>query len=80
MQINSKQIKELLTEASGKDPHNTNIMTFKDFFKTTEALVVLGGLFLVWLSGDFWIIPTAAAYTLLNVPKAWNWLKSKLGV
>ncbi|MCB0446339.1 MAG: hypothetical protein KDD03_02305 [Gelidibacter sp.] len=55
-------------------------MTFKDFFKTTEAIVVLGGLFLIWVSGDFWILPTGAAYTLLNVPKAWNWLKSKLGI
>lgn len=60
--------------------YKTTIMTFKDFFKTTEALVVLGGLLMIWVSGDFWIIPTAAAYTLLNVPKAWNWLKSKVGL
>ena len=55
-------------------------MTFKDFFKTTEALVVLGGLFLVTISGDFWVLPTAAAYVLLNVPSAWNWIKGKIGL
>lgn len=55
-------------------------MTFKDFFKGTETLVVLGGLFLVTISGDFWVLPTAAAYVLLNVPSAWKWIKGKIGL
>ena len=52
-------------------------MDFKDFIKTTEALVVLIGLFLTLTLGKFWAIATAVTYVLLNVPKAWNWLKSK---
>ena len=50
---------------------------FKDFFKATETIVVLGGLFLVSVSGKFWVLPTAIAYTLINVPNAWTWLKDK---
>lgn len=49
----------------------------KDFLKATETIIVLGGLFLVLVSGKFWIIPTAVGYTLLNVPNAWSWIKSK---
>ena len=51
---------------------------FKDFIKATETIVVLGGLFLIFVSGKFWIIPTAITYTLLNVPNAWQWLRKKL--
>ena len=52
-------------------------MNFKTFLKGTETIVVLGGLFLILVSGKFWIIPTAIAYTLINVPNSWSWLKSK---
>jgi len=52
-------------------------MGFKDFFKTTEALVVLIGLFLTVTLGKFWAIATAVAYVSLNVPKAWNWIKNR---
>jgi hypothetical protein len=52
-------------------------MDFKDFFKTTEALVVLIGLFLTITLGKFWAIATAVVYVLLNVPKAWTWITSK---
>ncbi|NRA92177.1 MAG: hypothetical protein HRU26_05735 [Psychroserpens sp.] len=52
-------------------------MTFKDFFKTTEALVVLTGLFLTVILGKFWAIVTGVTYVLLNVPSAWSWIMSK---
>lgn len=52
-------------------------MDFKDFIKTTEALVVLIGLFLTVVSGKFWAIATAIVYTLINVPKALNWIKDR---
>ena len=52
-------------------------MDFKDFFKTTEAIVVLLGLFLTVTLGKFWAIATGVVYVLLNVPKAWNWIKGK---
>lgn len=52
-------------------------MNFKDFFKTTEAIVVLGGLFLTVTVGKVFAVATAVAYVLLNVPKAWNWIKNK---
>ena len=53
---------------------------FKDFLKATETIVVLGGLFLIFVSGKFWILPTAIVYTLLNVPNAWTWIKNKIGL
>lgn len=53
-------------------------MDWKDFIKTTEAIVVLGGVFLTLTLGKLFAVLTAGAYILLNVPKAWGWLKSKL--
>lgn len=52
-------------------------MNFKTFIKTTEAVIVLGGLFLTFVLGKFWIIPTAIAYTVANVPNIWNSIKNK---
>lgn len=52
-------------------------MELKDFLKSTEAIVVLLGLFLTVTLGDFWAYVTAITYTVLNVPKVWNWIKSK---
>lgn len=52
-------------------------MEWKDFIKTTEALVVLIGLFLTLTLGKFWAIATAVVYVFINVPKFWNWIKSK---
>lgn len=56
-------------------------MDFKDFIKTTEATIVLGGLTAILLLGKFWVIPTAIAYTLVNVPNLYNkimqWLQDK---
>lgn len=52
-------------------------MEFKDFIKTTEALVVLGGLVLTVVLGKLFAYFTAAAYVLLNVPKFWNWIKDR---
>lgn len=50
----------------------------KTFLKTTEALVVLGGLFLTVAFGKFWAILTAAAYVLLNVPNLIVWIREKV--
>jgi hypothetical protein len=50
-------------------------MELKDFLKTTEALVVLLGLFLAVVLGKFWAIATAIVYVLINVPKLWDKLK-----
>jgi hypothetical protein len=55
-------------------------MTFKEFIKTTEAIVVLFGLFLTVVSGRFWAITTAIVYVLINVPSAISWIKSKLNL
>ena len=52
-------------------------MDWRDFIKTTEAMVVLVGLFLTVTLGKFWAIATGVTYIMLNVPKAWSWLKSK---
>ena len=43
-------------------------MELSTFLKSTEAIVVLVGLFLTVTVGWFWGIITAAAYVLLNVP------------
>jgi len=43
-------------------------MELKTFLKSTEAIVVLAGLFLTVTYGWFWGIITAVAYVLLNVP------------
>jgi len=53
---------------------------WKSFFKATETIVVLGGLFLTLTLGKFWAILTALTYILLNVPNAWNWIKDKLNL
>ena len=50
-------------------------MEIKDFLKTTEAIVVLAGLFLTITLGKFWAIATAVTYVVLNVPKAWSKIK-----
>jgi hypothetical protein len=50
-------------------------MELKTFLKTTEALVVLIGLFLTLTLGKFWAIATALAYVLLNVPNLWKTVK-----
>ena len=56
-------------------------MDFKDFIKTTEAIIVLGGLFAILLLGKFWILPTAIAYIFVNVPnlytKIMQWIQDK---
>lgn len=52
----------------------------KDFLKTTEAIVVLIGLFLTLTLGKFWAIATAVVYVMVNVPNAWKWLKSKFNL
>ncbi|WP_185956488.1 hypothetical protein [Changchengzhania lutea] len=52
-------------------------MKLEDFFKTTEAIVVLLGLFLTVVLGKFWAFATAITYILLNVPSLWKWLKDK---
>lgn len=49
-------------------------MDFKDFIKSTEAIVVFGGLFLTLTLGKFWAIATAIAYALLNINKPFAWL------
>ena len=51
-------------------------MEFKDFYKSTETIVVLGGLFLTVVFGKFYAYATAIAYILLNLPKAWDALKN----
>lgn len=51
-------------------------MDFKDLIKTTEGLVVLGGLFLTVVFGKFYAYATAIAYILLNLPKAWDAVKN----
>lgn len=57
-------------------------MDFKDFIKTTEATIVLGGLAAILLLGKFWILPTAIAYIFVNVPnlytKIMQWFQDKL--
>ena len=57
-------------------------MDFKDFIKSTEAIIVLGGLAATLLLGKFWIIPTAIAYIFVNVPnlydKIMQWFQDKL--
>ena len=51
-------------------------MEFKDFYKSTEAIIVLGGLLLTILYGRFFAYATAIAYVLLNLPKAWDFVKT----
>lgn len=57
-------------------------MDLKTFLKTTEAIVVLIGIFLTLSLGKFWAIATAVAYIFLNVPNLWNtvsqWINRKL--
>ena len=51
-------------------------MEFKDFYKSTESILVLGGLFLTVSFGRFFAYATALAYVLLNLPKAWKFVKN----
>jgi len=51
-------------------------MEFKDFYKSTETIVVLGGLFLTILFGRFFAYATAIAYVLLNLPRLWDFIKT----
>lgn len=51
-------------------------MTLKDFLKTTEALVVLLGLFFTFVYSKLFAIPTACIYILINVPNIWNKIKN----
>ena len=51
-------------------------MELKTFLKSTEAIIVLSGLFLTLTFGRAWAIATAAAYILVNVPNLRNWLKN----
>jgi hypothetical protein len=55
-------------------------MDFKDFIKTTEALVVLIGLFLVISIGKFFAYITAIVYIILNVPALWVWIRDKFNL
>jgi hypothetical protein len=52
-------------------------MINKTFLKSTEALIVFGGLFLTLTLGKFWAIATAAAYLLVNAPNLWQWIKER---
>lgn len=52
-------------------------MEFKDFYKATETLVVLGGLFCVVAFGKLFAYITAIVYCLLNLPKAWAFVKKQ---
>lgn len=52
-------------------------MELKTFFKSTEAIIVLLGLFLTVTLGKFWAIATAVAYVFINLPQLWTWIKSK---
>ena len=51
-------------------------MNIKDFYKSTETIVVLGGLFLTVLFGRFFAYATAIAYVLLNLPRLWDFIKT----
>lgn len=51
-------------------------MEFKDFYKSTEAIIVLSGLFLTILFGRFFAYATAIAYVLLNLPRLWDFIKT----
>ena len=52
-------------------------MEFKDLLKTTEGLVVLGGLFATVVFGKLFAWITGIAYVALNVPKVLTWIKDK---
>ena len=52
-------------------------MELKDFLKTTEALVVLVGLFLTVTLGKVFALATGIVYIVLNVPKLWTWIKER---
>lgn len=54
-------------------------MELKNFLKTTEAIIVLGGLFLTVTFGGFWAFATAGAYVFINVPNLWNTVKGWFG-
>jgi len=53
-------------------------MKFKDLIKTTEGLVVLGGLLLTVLFGKFFAIATGIIYVMLKVPSVEKWIENKL--
>lgn len=52
-------------------------MKFKDLIKTTEGLVVIGGLLATIIVGKLFAYITLPAYIVLNVPNIWTWIKSK---
>ena len=52
-------------------------MINKNFLKSTEAIVVFGGLFMTLSFGNFWAVATAVAYLLLNAPNLWAWIKDQ---
>lgn len=52
-------------------------MKFKDLIKTTEGLVVLGGLVATVVIGKLFAWLTAAAYIVINVPNILTWIKNK---
>jgi hypothetical protein len=43
-------------------------MTIKEFFKSVETIVVLGGLLLTIIYGKFWAYATFITYIVINVP------------
>lgn len=51
----------------------------RDFFKATETIIVLGGLSLSLLLGKFWIIPTALAYIIVNIPNLSKFIARHVG-
>lgn len=51
------------------------MITPKQFFKSTEAIVVLGGLFLTVTFGKGWAIATALSYVGVNLIA---WIKAEL--
>ena len=51
------------------------MITPKQFFKSTEAIVVLGGLFTTVTLGKGWAIATGIAYVAVNLI---SWAKAEL--
>lgn len=50
-------------------------MELKAFLKSTEAIVVFGGIYLTVTQGWLWGIITAIAYAVLNVPNLYATVK-----
>jgi hypothetical protein len=47
----------------------------KELLKTTEGLIVFGGLAAIAFVGKAMIIPTGIAYAAVNIPNFLEWLK-----